>query len=313
MTLTQLEYIVSLDRYRNFSAASQACHVTQPTLSVQIQKLEDLLQVIIFDRSKQPIEPTLLGQKIIEQARVVLQNTSLIKQMILEEAGKVQGDFQLGIIPSVAGSLIPLFLKSFTEQFPQVKLTILELETNELIKKLNKDEIDAGIAATPLLERNLTEHPLYWEPFYLFVNKKHELYGKDKIQQGELHKQNVLLMSEGNCIRTQVSQICKMKKHFDNDKSIEFESSSFHTLIQLVQQNMGMTLLPHLVASNLGPQKSMLRPFSGKTPTREIALITKRTLVKKTITDAISEIIRNSVPQELLQRDNKNSRIVSPL
>ncbi len=314
MTLTQLKYIISLDEHRNFVQASIACHVSQPTLSVQIQKIEDLLQVAIFDRSKHPIEPTLIGHKIIAMAREVTSNVRSIEQLVLDAKGIVQGEFKLAIIPSVAGSLIPLFLQKFTEKFFKVKLTILELKTDELIDMLKKDQIDAGIAATPLLDRELTESPLYWEPFYLFVNNGHPLFTNKSVSQKDLVKQNILLMSEGNCIRTQISQICRLKKSFDDgNRPVNFESGNFYTLIQLVKQNMGITLLPHLVATSIQAEKGMIKPFKGKIPIREIGLVTKRTLVKKTISDALTGIIKEVIPSELQQINKSTSHIISPI
>jgi LysR family hydrogen peroxide-inducible transcriptional activator len=313
MTLTQLQYIISLDEHRNFIIASKACHISQPTLSVQIQKLEDYLQVTIFDRSRQPIEPTLLGKKVISQAREILRNTTLLEQMIYDEKDTVKGDFRLGIIPSVAGSLIPLFLRQFSTKFPDVKLTIIELKTDELIVKLKKDEIDAGIAATPLKDRELSETPLYWEPFQLFVHREHELYKKKEITQDQLWKQNILLMSEGNCVRTQVSQICKLKESFGANNSIDFESGNFQTLIELVKQNMGITLLPQLISSKLKSNTDMVRSFHGKVPVREIGILTRRTLVKKTISNALKRIIKDVIPLDLQTRTKKETKVINPL
>lgn len=314
MTLTQLEYIVALEKYKNFNLAAKACHISQPTLSVQVQKIEDLLQVTIFDRSKIPVIPTLLGKKIIDAARNVLSNVKSIEQLVADEKGSVAGDFKLAIIPSVTSGLIPLFLRKFTDDFPEVKLTIIEMKTEDLIEALKKDEIDAAIAATPLNDNDLSEYPLYWEPFYLFVNPQHELFAKEKVSKNELNKYNILLMSEGNCIRTQVGQICQLNEDFiDDKKNIEFDSGNFQTLIQLVKQNMGITLLPHLEMTTTQAQKGMIKSFKGKIPLREIALITRRTMVKKTITDALNEIIKEVVPRQLLKLNKTNSNIINPI
>jgi LysR family hydrogen peroxide-inducible transcriptional activator len=232
----------------------------------------------------------------------------------MDEKNIVQGEFKLGIIPSVADCLIPLFLHKFTNKFPNVELTLIELKTNEIIEMLKRDEIDAGIAATPLLEKELKEEPLYWEPFYLFVNKLHELFPKKSIEQNDLLKQNILLMSEGNCMRVQVGQICKLKETFaDKKTNVHFESGNFQTLIQLVKQNMGITLLPHLATISIDANKDMIKPFKGKIPVREIGIITKRALVKKTISDALAEIIKEVVPLELQTRNKEKSKIISPL
>ncbi len=315
MTLTQLEYIVSVEKHGSFVLAAKECCVTQPTLSAQVKKLEEHLQVIIFDRSKQPVEMTLIGKQIIAKARNLIRDAKEIRHLVSAAKGSVEGEYHLGIIPSIAGDLLPLFLKDFKKSYPKVKLIISEFHTEDLIEKLKKDEIDSGIASTPLLEKDIFEHPLYWEPFYVLTSKKHPFFKNDKILQSELSKENVLLLSEGNCLRNQVSQICQLKDRILDNDLLKIESGNFKILIDLVSQDMGITVLPHLTTLGLREQKKngLIKEIDGRIPTREIGLIYRRSLVKESITNAICEIILKCIPEELQKIDQKFSEVISPI
>lgn len=310
MTITQLEYIVALSRYENFSEASKHCFVTQPTLSIQVQKLEDELGLIIFDRSKKPLKPTEIGKKIIEQAKTIIRESKRIDEILMESKNVLEGDFKLGIIPSVSVSLLPLFLKSFIEKYPKIKLVLNELQTIDMLKKLQDEEIDAGIASTPLGDPQLIEKPLYLEPFFLFIHPDNPLFQKKEISEFDLIGQDLLLMSEGHCFRNQVTQICKLRKN----KGIFFESGSFQTLISLVEQNIGITLLPSLVVDGIkSPDlKKMVKKIAGTTPSREISLIYKRKHLKEGILMALEKIIISSLPSNIFQIDKEDQKIISP-
>jgi LysR family transcriptional regulator, hydrogen peroxide-inducible genes activator len=310
MTITQLEYILALSRYENFSEASKHCFVTQPTLSIQVQKLEDELDVIIFDRSKKPLKPTEIGKKIIEQARVIIQESKRIEEILSESKNILEGEFRLGIIPSVSVSLLPLFLKSFTERYPKIKLVLSELQTVDMLEKLKNEEIDAGIASTPLGDPQLIEKPLYLEPFYLFIHPDNPLFQKKAIAESDLIDQDLLLMSEGHCFRNQVTQICKLRKN----KGIYFESGNFQTLISLVEQNIGITLLPSLVVDSIkSPDlKKMVKKIAGTILSREISLIYRRKHLKEGVNAALEKIIISSLPSSLLQINKEDQKIISP-
>lgn len=310
MTITQLEYIVALSRYENFSEASKHCFVTQPTLSIQVQKLEDELGVIIFDRSKKPLKPTEIGKKIIEQAKIIIRESKRIDEILMESKNVLEGDFKLGIIPSVSVSLLPLFLKSFTDKYPKIKLVLHELQTIDMLEKLQNEEIDAGIASTPLGDSQVIEKPLYLEPFFLFIHPDNPLFQKKEISESDLIGQDLLLMSEGHCFRNQVTQICKLRKN----KGIFFESGNFQTLISLVEQNIGITLLPSLVVDSIkSPDlKKMVKKIAGTTPSREISLIYKRKHLKEGILSALEKIIISSLPTNIFQIDKEDQKIISP-
>jgi LysR family hydrogen peroxide-inducible transcriptional activator len=310
MTLTQLEYIIALSKYENFLEASKRCFVTQPTLSIQVQKLEEYLGVTIFDRTKKPLRPTEIGKKIIEQAKIIIRESKRIEEILNESKNILEGEFKLGIIPSVSISLLPLFLKTFTRKYPKIKLIISEIQTEEMIKKLQNEEIDAGIASTPLDDPQLIEKPLYLEPFFLFINPDNPLFKKKEIKEFDLVDQEILLMSEGHCFRNQVTQICKIRKN----KGIFFESGNFHTLISLVEQNLGITLLPLLVTENIKSpkQKQMIRQISGITPSRQISLIYRRKHLKEGILVALENLIILSLPPGLFKQKNEDHKIIRP-
>jgi LysR family transcriptional regulator, hydrogen peroxide-inducible genes activator len=310
MTITQLEYIIALAKYENFLEASKHCFITQPTLSIQVQKLEEYLGVTIFDRSKKPLKPTEIGKRIIEQAKVIIREYKRIEEILMESKNVLEGEFRLGIIPSVSVSLLPIFLKSFTEKYPKIKLVLSELQTEEMIKKLQNEEIDGGIASTPLSDPQIIEKPLYLEPFSLFIHPENPLFQKKDIKEFDLIDQEILLLSEGHCFRNQVTQICKIRKN----KGIFFESGSFQTLISLVEQNLGITLLPYLVTENikLPKQKQMIRKISGITPSRQISLIYRRKHLKERILSALENLIISSLPKNLIDLSDESKKIISP-
>ena len=303
MTITQLNYIIAVDTHRHFGRAAEACFVTQPTLSMQIQKLEDALGVILFDRNKQPVEPTQIGSKIIAQARIVVQEAEKIEQLAQATTGDAKGTFRLGIIPTIAPSLLYRFVDRFKANMANVHLVIEELQTQQIIEALHKNELDAGILATPLDERGITEIPLYYEPFMAFVPEGHRLAKDEFILSSELDLDDMLLLNEGHCFRTSVINLCKQRKV--SDKNIQLESGNFETLLKLSQLGYGMTLLPYLTAIDLAPYlQAFVKPIAEPTPTREISLIYANTHVKSAIINQLEPIIRNSVPKRLLFEKN---------
>lgn len=311
ITITQLEYIVSLDKYRNFVEAARRCFVTQPTLSIQIQKLEDYLQISLFDRTKKPVVPTSIGKEVIQEAKLILQNTNKIEELVNRKKGEVKGDFHLGIIPSVAGSIIPLFLESFINQYPDVDLYLYELQTEAIIEKLKSEEIDAGIASTPLEENSLKELPLYNERLFTYLYKDHPLTKKEILSPKELDINEVLIMAEGHCFKNQTLELCRLKKSAQAPK-IHFESNNFQTLINLVDKRIGISLLPELILPSLSSsQRNNIRPFKNPSPIREISFVYRRSLVKESIFNSLNSCIKANLPANILL--NKKGKILSPL
>ena len=303
MTITQLTYIIAVDNYRHFGRAAEACFVTQPTLSMQIQKLEDQLGIIIFDRSKSPVEPTNVGKKIITQARLVVEEADKLEQLAQLETGQLRGEFRLGIIPTVATNLIYRFIDRFRIELPEIHLVIEELQTDLILEQLRKDSLDAGILATPLDQRNIVELPLYYEPFMAFVPEGHRLAKDEFVLSSELDMADMLLLNEGHCFRASVINLCG--KAENNHRKIELESGNFETLIKLSQLGYGMTLLPYLSAIDLPKElRTLVKPIAEPTPTREISIVYSSSHVKSAVIEKLEPIIRKSIPERMLFEKN---------
>jgi len=309
LTLVQLEYIIALDTHRHFAVAAKKCFVTQPTLSMQVQKLEELLGVIIFDRKKHPIEPTPIGFKIIDQARNILNESKKITELIEDEKHEIQGRINIGIIPTLAPYLVPLFVSSFVEKYPKVKLHISEQETKVLIKSLQNDQIDIGLLVTPLNEDNFLEKPLFYEAFQAYISHRHKLYQKDKIEPKNLGTDGLWLLNEGHCFRNQSLNICNIKDPSNFTGRITYESGSLEALKRMVDRHGGYTLLPELNALGLSPDdKSKLRSFNEPIPTREVSLVVKKSYPKNKLVQAVfNEIIENLPP---IMSSRKNPKII---
>lgn len=302
MTLTQLKYIIAVDTHRHFATAAEKCFVTQPTLSMQIQKLEEELGVLIFDRSKHPVVPTQIGVKIVEQARSTLQEANLLRDIASSADSELSGYFRVGIIPTIAPYLIPLFIRSFTERYPRVELVFEEAMTKDLLHRLNNDDLDASILATPAGQNGINEQDLFFEPFVGYLSSSHPLSSKDTLEVDDLDVNNLWLLTDGHCFRDQTVKLCKQGRHSSRNNAIEFESGNLETLKKLVEQNFGMTLLPYLAISDRERMhdEAMIREFNQPVPIRKVRLAYGRKHLKKKIIEAFTEEIRLSVPPELL-------------
>ncbi|MEL7832522.1 hydrogen peroxide-inducible genes activator [Fodinibius sp. Rm-B-1B1-1] len=302
MTLTQLSYIIAVDRYRHFATAAEKSYVTQPTLSMQIHKLEDELGVTIFDRSKSPVIPTEIGEKIIAEAKKIVKQSKHIEDLAALTDDELRGTFRIGIIPTVAPYLLPLFLRNFREKYPNVRLIFEEVVTDELLDLLNQDLLDIGIIATPSDRGNIFEEDLYYEPFLGYVSEDHPLAKKERLSVDDLEVSNLWLLNEGHCFRDQTVKLCKkFRKDKLDDPKIEFESGNLETLKQLVEQNFGMTLLPFLAKNQIDEQcaKAHLREFDKPVPRRKIRVVYGREYLKQNIIEAFKEEIMAVIPDEL--------------
>ena len=306
MTKTQLEYIVAVDNYKSFIRASEKMFVTQPTLSMQIKKLEEELGTTLFDRSKAPVATTEIGQKIIAQARNVISENNRIYDIINEESDQITGKFRLAVIPTIAPFLLPLFLESFVKNNKGLELTIDELQTEEIISGLKKDEIDAGIVATPLSNKEITESPIYYEPFYAYISPKHPLFRKKKISSKELNVDDIWLLKEGHCFRDQVINICSQNINESPAKKslLNFEGATLETLIRMVENNFGMTFIPYLLGKELSSTSKgrFIREFKNPIPKREISIIFQRSFLKRKIIYKLHEEIVKHLPSELINK-----------
>ena len=311
MTLTQLEYVLAVYNQKHFGKAAKSCFVTQPTLSMQIQKLEDELQLIIFDRSKSPIKPTSEGLQVIEQAQKIIKEQKRLFSIVEESKSEISGEFILAVIPTLSPYIVPLFAQSFVQKYPKLRLKIVEHKTEDIIQLVKKDEVDAALLATPLGESEIEERVLYYEPFYLFVSSKHAYYKKNKIKENELDINEIWLLNKGNCFRDQVLNICDHSKDKSLKNPINFESGNFETLKNMVLKSDGYTILPHMAIKQLSThQKKYVRPFSSPTPTREISLILNKDCLKRRIIDAIEEEILGVIPEDLRAIKKKDLQII---
>ncbi|MES2656321.1 MAG: hydrogen peroxide-inducible genes activator [Bacteroidota bacterium] len=307
MNLQQLEYIVAIDNYRHFLKAANACNITQATLSMMVKKLEEELNAIIFDRSKQPVVPTLVGEKIIAQARRVLNEGKQLKEIVLSGHGQISGDLKVGIIPTIAPYLLPLVLKNISKKYPKLNLFIYEFTTNIIIEKLKSGEIDVGILATPLAEKTIVEMPLYYEQYFLYINKNETQFDKKYVLPQHITLDKLWLLEEGHCMRSQIFNFCELKKEQHFQSQFTYEAGSIETLMNLVDSNYGVTIIPELACSKISAkQKMQLRYFKSPTPVREVSLVTHHQYVKEKLIKALKEIILNSVPEEMKTKANQN-------
>ena len=306
MTLTQLSYMIAVAEAGNFTVAAEQVFVTQPTLSMQIQKLEDELGVQIFNRTKKPIRLTKVGEQILEQARNILAEAKRMDDIVAQEKGYIGGEFKLGIIPTVMPTLLPMFLNTFINKHPKINLKIQELNTDSIITQLKEGKIDAGIAATPLKYDNIEERPLYYEPFVGYIPEQHRLNMVEQLSQEDLHDENILVLEEGHCFRNQALSFCSLKKN----NAFDLKSGSFETLINLSNEGLGMTLVPYLNTLTLSREnKAKLKHFQDPPPAREISLVFPKSQLKIQIIDALQKTIEGIIRGAIVI---ENVKIISP-
>ena len=310
MTITQLHYVLAVAEHQNFTKAARYCHVTQPTLSMQVQKLEDELNVQIFDRGKKPIELTAVGTKIVAQAKNIVAEAERINDIVDQEKGFIGGEFKLGMIPTVMPTLLPMFLKTFIKHFPMVKLKIEELNTDELINRIHEGHLDAAIAATPLRMNTIKERVLFYEPFVGYISPNHRLKEKTAIEISDLDINDMLLLEDGHCFRVGVLNLCKTLKE-QKKETFKLESGSIEMLVKLSNEGMGMTLLPYLNTLDLKlTEQKNLRFFTKPPPAREVSLIYNKNELKIQIIEAIHRTISGIIRGAIKFQDVE---IISPI
>ncbi len=307
MTLTQLEYTLAVAEEGNFTIAAEKCFVTQPTLSMQVQKLEDELGVKLFNRNTKPIALTPIGLKILSQAKTIVEEAKRMDDVVSMEKGEVKGDFKLGIIPTVMPTLLPLFLNSFIKKYPKVNLKIEDLNTSSIEEGLENGKIDAGIAATPLENIKLIEKPLYYEPFVGYIPEIHPLSKLDTITPIDIENNDILVLEDGHCFRDHILKLCKTTTI---SQSFDLKSGSFETLINLVNEGPWMTILPYLQTLNLsGKNIKNLRYFEDPEPAREISIVYNKSQLKLPVIEALSNLIEGIVRGAI---KFENIQLISP-
>ncbi|MDX5479166.1 hydrogen peroxide-inducible genes activator [Fontibacter flavus] len=301
MTIQQLEYIIAVDKFRHFGQAAESCFVTQPTLSAQVSKLEKELEVILFDRSKMPVIPTEIGAQIITQAKKVVSESKGIFELVSQLKGDISGVIKLGIIPTLAPYLLHRFIKSFLEKYPNVKIQVEEIVTEEIIRKLKNDELDLGIVVTPLNEPGILEKPVFYEKFLAYMSKGHPLLKKEKLVAEDLDTNDMWMLQQGHCFRDQVLNLCNQNK-FER-MNFHYESGSLEGLRNMVNQYTGFTLLPELATFFLSDEeKTRLRRFEGEEPIREVSIVLTRSFLKKKLVELLFKEISDAIPQEMTSK-----------
>jgi LysR family hydrogen peroxide-inducible transcriptional activator len=312
MTLTQLEYVVALDTYRHFVLASDKCFVTQPTLSMQIQKLEEELGVKIFDRTKQPVIPTEIGAHVIAQARKTLREAHLIKQMISDQKDALAGELRIGIIPTLAPYLLPPLYKYMRTKYPQLHLIVKETITEEVIHELKNNRLDCGLVVTPLKDPSIKEDVLFYEELFVYVSRKNALYDKKYVLANEIDPNQLWLLEEGHCFRSQVLNLCELRK--SSDFHFKYETGNMETLKRMVDKSDGITILPELAILEFSkPQRKLVKRLKEPSPAREVSLVTHRDHVKMRLIHTLKNEILHIVPKDMQRlRDKKVMEINLP-
>lgn len=311
-TLTQLEYLLAVTSERHFGRAAKRCHVSQPSLSLQIQKLEEELGVIIFDRTQKPINITEHGMDIVNQAKVILREHKRLHHIASESSDEPRGDFHLAVIPTVSQYLVPRFVGNFARDFPEVNLTIDEYKTEEIISLLKNDQVDAGLLVTPLEEDGIEERIMFYEKFFAYLAPGHPNLKKSQLSEFDLDENNIWLLGEGHCFRDQVLRVCSLDKRRPVIENIQFSGGNLETLKQMVARHGGFTLLPELAIETITPkdQEACIRPFQSPVPTREVSLAYSRSLYKKKILEALESAIKASLPETIKQHRDTGTTIV---
>ena len=309
MTFTQLEYIVAVDTFRHFAEAAAHCFVTQPTLSMQIHKLEEELGVKIFDRSKQPVLPTEPGLDIIDHARKILAERDILTDMLASKKGVVNGELKIGVIPTLAPYLLPLFIPAFTKKYANVKLVVNELTTDVILSRLREGRIDAGVLVTPLNEKGVKEDVLFYEEMLAYVSKNNSAFKKTYMLPNDIDPEKLWLLQEGHCFRIQMLHLCELRKSSKEGSHFEYEAGSFETLRRMVDINDGITILPELATLDMTVhQQNHLRYFKSPAPVREVSIVTHRDFVKRKLIELLKKEILAAVPDKL--RKNKKVAVI---
>lgn len=309
MTFVQLEYVVAVDNFRHFARAAKECFVTQPTLSMQIHKLERELGTKIFDRNKQPVLPTESGIEIIRHARQILSQRDTMDDVIQSKKGIVSGELKLGIIPTLAPYLLPLFVQSFIRQYPQVKLIVHELTTDNILGRLKDGRIDAGLLVTPLQVNGIKEDILFYEELVAYVSRTNAAYKKNYVLAKDIDPSKLWLLEEGHCFRSQIVNLCELQKSSKEGTHFEYEAGSIETLRRMVDLNDGITIMPELATLDMtGRQQNHVRHFKHPAPVREISIVTHRDYVKRKLVEVLKKTILSVVPDKV--KKNKTQNIV---
>ena len=304
MTITQLYYVLAVAEHKNFTLAAEKCFVTQPTLSMQIQKLEEELGVKIFDRTKQPVMPTEIGKSIIAQARVILRESHLMQDMINDQKDQMTGELKVGVIPTLAPYLLPPLFQQIREKYPQLNLVIKETITEDVVHELKNNRLDCGIVVTPLKDPSIKEDVLFYEELFVYVSRKNALYDKKYVLANEIDPNQLWLLEEGHCFRSQILNLCELRKY--SDQHFKYETGNIETLKRMVDKSDGITILPELAVMEFTKsQLKFVKKLKEPSPAREVSLVTHRDHIKTKLIKTLKEEILSIVPKQMQKLHSK--------
>ena len=308
VSLIQMEYILAVAKEKSFSKAAETCFVTQPTLSMQISKVENELGIILFDRSKKPVILTEIGEKMTAQAKIILQEAKKLGDIVADDRAEISGKLSIGIIPTVAPYLLPIIVPKILNDYPNLHLMVEEITTDEILAKLQEDEIDLGILATPLNNKSVNEYPMYVERMLLYMSETHPLYLQEEVDINNVNPNEVWLLQKGHCFRNQVVNLCSRLKNM-SDEHFVFESGSIETLIRMVDKYKGMTFIPEMAYLLLNEeQKRRIKPIRKENPGRQISIVTRRSYHKQKLIELLGEIVKENIPDEI---KNTSANVIS--
>lgn len=304
MSIQQLRYLLAFDDLRHFSLAAKQCFVAQPTLTTQLKKLEEELGVQLIDRGASPLRPTPVGEKVIAQARIILEDVAGMHALLREETGSLEGTYVLGIIPTLAPYLLPLFLQSFTAGFPDVHLVIREMQSAEIMEGLKRGKVDIGLLVTPLEEKQLREIVLFHEPLLVYAAPGERILTNDPLLPEHVNQEELWIMEQGHCFRNQVLNICNFPsggRHLG--RSVTFQAGSIETLKNMVRNNLGYTIIPEM---SVHPEldREYVKPFAAPQPAREVSLVVSKAFSREQLLVELRKSILAVVPD----RFRKNER-----
>ena len=301
-SIQQLEYIVAVDTWRHFQTAADSCFVTQPTLSMQIQKLEDEIGFKIFDRNRKPVVPTKEGEKIVSQARKILGEYQRLREQISEMKGSLEGELKLGIIPTIAPYLLPLFLKTFLDKYPTIKLHVDEIKTGNMLRMIRHGELDAAILSTPINETGFNENLLYVEEFLVYVSPEEEVSQLTTLTIDDIAGNSIWLLEDGHCLRDQLVNFCSIASNGSVSDRFNYQAGSIETLKRMVDLHGGLTFMPKLAAQCLSDADSKnIRPFVVPVPAREVSLISSKDGAKQKLLEVLKKEILGAIPAAVEQ------------
>lgn len=297
MNLQQLRYVVAVNRFRNFAKAAESCNVSQPTLSAMLQKLEEELDIRIFERSNKSVTPTTAGEKIIRQAETALLEIDRIGEIVLEGKGQIGGKFALSVGPTIAPYILPKFIKKYRESFPSVELSIQELKVNFMLEALLRGELDAGIAISENAREGILEIPLYTEKFLVYLAescwRKLPVFKPDNLEH-----ENMWIMKDAQCLRDSAFSFCKSRQKGNHI----YEAGSITTLVHIVDENGGFTIIPEMHLPFLSDkQRENVRPIEGDyLSQRRVSLYIKEDYIRQRMLNTVTDTLKKFIPERTI-------------